>query len=267
MPAGFARDHAGHQGLAGTNVIGRKVRKQFEGDFYDGEVRDVQGDGDDLLYSVLYTDGDQEQVDGAELASILMPLESATVPSPSPSPRSAKKRPRHDEPPAAASPSAAGSAATATTALSALSADQPLGLGAVLSPADERAAAQTRVFATFLETLVSAAKGRHQPGGGALLQAALGGAEVEDFDEDEEDDDEEGGGGGGGKMEEDEDEDAQRSESSTSPVLSSAELAKLQQRVSSCAHWSLVPTEPLTDILAYLDAHVSEGLNVSGLGG
>ena len=67
----------------------------------------------------------------------------------------------------------------------------------------------------------------------------------------------------GDDEEEDDEEDERRSAPTTSPVLSSNELTKLQQRVSSCAHWSLVPTAPLSGILTYLDAHVSEGLNVS----
>lgn len=76
----------------GTDVVGRKVRKAFEGAMYDGEVKAVSEEGGELQYAILYTDGDEEDIDGAELAGILVPLEA-----PGPSPRSSKKQPRHSQ--------------------------------------------------------------------------------------------------------------------------------------------------------------------------
>ena len=41
-------------------MIGVKVRKMFEGDWYDGEVMDVTGPN---IFKVVYEDGDSEELD------------------------------------------------------------------------------------------------------------------------------------------------------------------------------------------------------------
>ena len=60
---------------AGTHLVGRKVRKAFEGLYYDGTVTSAEVGGSDgaLLYQIMYADGDQEDMEEEELVSVIVP--------------------------------------------------------------------------------------------------------------------------------------------------------------------------------------------------
>jgi hypothetical protein len=62
-----------------SEFIGRKVKKDFEGDFYSGVVDATYLEVDDgrvtTLYIVRYDDGDEEDYNEDELRSILLPME------------------------------------------------------------------------------------------------------------------------------------------------------------------------------------------------
>ncbi|KAH7285991.1 hypothetical protein KP509_33G054500 [Ceratopteris richardii] len=58
---------------SGENLIGRKIKKDFGGQFYYGEI--VHYDNGVKYYKVLYEDGDEEELEWPELAPTLLPQE------------------------------------------------------------------------------------------------------------------------------------------------------------------------------------------------
>ena len=62
------------------NAMGKKVRKQFDGAWFDGKVTliDTKEGTDQILYHIEYKDGDEEDVNERELQEILVENPDAT---------------------------------------------------------------------------------------------------------------------------------------------------------------------------------------------